>query len=210
MSKKRLKPSVKKFLLFSFSFVLLFVGIISVKNIVNEPINDNFVYVSDSIYQETYPVSKEEEKIIKPYNDKNVMISRYFYDSAEKDSIQEKSLYYYDGVYMPNKGVDYSSTNSFDVLSISAGEVSNIYDDELLGKVVEIKINDNVKILYGSLSDVVVQKGDKITQGQIISISGCNKLNNENKNSLHIELIKNNKNLNVEKYYNKTLEEIMA
>lgn len=210
MSKKRLKPSVKKFLLFSFSFVLLFVGIIGIKNSVNEPSNDNFIYVSDSIYQETYPVSKEEEKIIKPYNDKNVMISRYFYDSAEKESIQEKSLYYYDGVYMPNKGVDYSGTNSFDVLSISAGEVSNIYDDELLGKIVEIKINDNVKILYGSLSDIVVQKGDKITQGQIISTSGSNKLNNENKNSLHIELIKDNKNLNVEKYYNKTLEEIMA
>ncbi len=210
MSKKRLKPSVKKFLLFSFSFVILFIGIISLKDNFIVTSEDNFVYVSDIIYQETYPVSKVEEKIIKPYTDKNVMISRYFYDTNEKDSIQEKSLYYYDGVYMPNKGVDYSSINSFDILSIVSGEVINVCDDELLGKVVEIKVNDNIKVLYGGLSDIVVQKGDKVTQGQIISSSGNNKLNNENKNTLHIELIKDNKNLNIEKYYNKSLEEIMA
>lgn len=210
MNKKRLKPSVKKFLLFSFSFILLFAGIISLKDNFTVPSEDNFVYVSDTIYQETYPVSKDEANIIKPYNDKNVMISRYFYDTKEKDAIQEKSLYYYDGVYMPNKGVDYYSNNAFDVLSITSGEVISVSDDELLGKVVEVKVNDEVKVLYASLSDVVVQKGDKIVQGQIISRSGSNKLNNENKNSLHIELIKNNKNLNIEKFYNKSLEEIMA
>ena len=210
MNKKRLKPSVKKFLLFSFSFILLFVGIMSLKDNFYPTLRDNFVYVSDSIYQQAYPVSKPEEKIIKPYNDKNVMISRYFYDKEEKETIQEKSLYYYDGVYMPNKGVDYSSNNTFDIISIASGEVTNVCDDELLGKLVEITLNNEIKIVYSSLSDVLVKKGDKVTQGQIISNSGNNKINIENKNSLHIELIKNNEYLNIEKFYNKSLNEIMA
>ena len=115
----------------------------------------------------------------------------------------------HDGIYMQNSGIEYKSEDEFDVLSSITGNVSNVTDDELLGKTVEIRNSSEVVTVYQCLKDISVKKGDNVTQGQVIAKSGTCNLNNDIKNSLHFEIYSNGAVLNPEQYFDKSLKEIV-
>ena len=116
-----------------------------------------------------------------------IPIGKEYYDYKGESSHQEKSIVYYDGTYMQNSGVDFISNNVFEVVSILPGTVTEVKEDELLGKIVEVK-HDKYVALYQSLSEVSVKKGDTIFQGQPIGKSGTNELDKAIGNHLHFEL----------------------
>ena len=62
--------------------------------------------------------------------------------------------------------------------------------------------------MYQSLGEVLVKKGDVITQGQTIAKSGTCLLNSDVKNGLHFEMYKSGQVINPEKYYDKSLKEL--
>lgn len=78
----------------------------------------------------------------------------------------------------------------------------------MLGKIIEITHENNLISVYQSLSDVLVQEGDNVLQGQVIGKSGESNISTELGNHLHFELIHNSKNVNPLKYYDKKLEEL--
>lgn len=210
MRKRRLKPAVK----ISALGVLLIVGLLSVMSLTKGSISgdasdSSFTYVNDYIFDNYYPVVNQEEKVTRPYTSEKVTIYRNFYDSAAEEANQEKSIIYHDGIYMQNSGVDYTSDETFDVVSSMSGTVTNVTDDTLLGKTIEIKNSNEITMTYQSLGDVLVKKGDTITQGQIIGKSGTCSLNSEVKESLHVEIYKNGQVLNPESYYDKLLTELL-
>ena len=55
----------------------------------------------------------------------------------------------------------------------------------------------------------MVKKGDNVTQGQIIAKSGTCTLNNDVTNGLHFEMYKNGSVINPEKYYDKSIKELV-
>lgn len=168
--------------------VLLVVAILLLLNSVTKtPIEENYTYVSNTILEESIPVMNEKIMIINPYLDQGVTIGKEYYDYKGESSHQEKSIVYYDGTYMQNSGVDFISNNVFEVVSILPGTVTDVKEDELLGKIVEVK-HDKYVALYQSLSDVSVKKGDSIFQGQPIGKSGTNELDKVIGNHLHFEL----------------------
>lgn len=168
--------------------VLLVVAILLLLNSVTKtPIEENYTYVSNTILEESIPVMNEKIMIINPYLDQGVTIGKEYYDYKGESSHQEKSIVYYDGTYMQNSGVDFVSNNVFEVVSILPGTVTDVKEDELLGKIVEVK-HDKYVALYQSLSDVSVKKGDSIFQGQPIGKSGTNELDKVIGNHLHFEL----------------------
>ena len=109
---------------------------------------------------------------------------------------------------MQSNGVAYGKNETFEVLTILPGTVTDVRRDELLGKVVEIKHNENVTGIYQSLSDTTVQKGDTVIQGQSIGQSGTSSLEKDLKNHVYFELVVNGATVNPEEYYGKTINEL--
>lgn len=210
MKRKRIKPIFKKMVIL---LVLIAVGV-GITNLLNSKtqsvskIYDDFTYVNDYIFDSYYPVVKNEEKLNKPYNSDKVKIYKNYYDKDADEETQKNSIIYHDGIYLQNSGVDYEAEEAFDILSSLSGTVTKITDDTLLGKTVEIKNDNEIVMLYQSLSDISVKKGDTVSQGQIIGKSGTCVLNEDVKNGLHFEVYTKGTSINPEKAYEKLTKEI--
>lgn len=165
----------------------------------------NDLVTTDTI-SDTVPVINETRKMINPYTDSSVTISKSYYDYKGEATEQEKSITVYENTYIQNTGIDYISTNAFDIVSVLDGTVVTVKEDELLGKIIEIKHDNGLITSYQSLSEITVQKNDKIKQGQVIGKSGTNKLDKEIGNHLHFEIYENGSSVNPINYLNKEVD----
>ena len=151
----------------------------------------------------TTPVITESDIIINPYYASNVKIGKSYYDYKGEEKNQEDALIVNDNTYYQNTGTDFVSEEVFDVVAILEGTVINVKEDDTVGKVVEIKHNNDLVSIYQSLSEVTVKKGDIITKGQTIGKSGTNSLDKDLGNHLHLEIYENANPVNPENYLNK-------
>ena len=101
---------------------------------------------------------------------------------------------------MKNTGVLYEAEEPFDCIAVLEGTVLNIKEDELLGNVVEIEHNSNLRTIYYSLDNVSVKVGEVLAQGDIIGTSGENNIT-ESANNLLFEVYYNGTLLNPEEFY---------
>lgn len=186
--------------------IMIFVPVITILFLANSNLSKDIVAeepVVEEYYEETLPVVTETEKFINPYYESEVKVGKSFYDYKGEEKSQEESLIVSENTYYQNTGIDYVSAKVFDVISIKNGTVLNVKEDDITGKVVEIKHDDEIVSVYQSLSEVTVKKGDIINQGQLIGKSGTNKLDQELGNHLHLEIYKNGNSVNPENYLNK-------
>lgn len=154
------------------------------------------------------PVVSADRTILKPINDENIKIAKYFYEKDDKEEKQKESIVYYGNTYMQNSGIDYINDKSFDIIAILDGTVSSIKDDELLGKTLEIKHDDKIISIYQGLGEISVKEGDTVTVGQVIAKSGDSTLKDVSGQHLHFELIYNGSFVNPEKYFNKNVNDL--
>ena len=213
MKMKRIKPLVIPMIygvcVIAFLFCMYFAGKLSNNFLFKDKNVTNYVdgeIVSE--YDNDIPVVSTSSIIVRPYLDSNVSIYKTFYDYQDEISNQENSIILYEGTYMQNSGVDYTSDNSFDVISILDGTVINVYENEILGTSIEIRHNNDLISVYQSLSDVTVKEGDNVIQGQILAKSGLSNINRELNNHLHFELYYKGTIVNPEEYYNKSVDEL--
>jgi stage II sporulation protein Q len=193
MIKKRLKEWVMPVLT-----VFILTGLLLIYYLVNNYPNSSLI-PEDSYFtnvlitpKETIEVNNEiQTSIIKPYIGEEVIISKSYYDKNETEENQQKSLIKYENIYMPNTGILYSSDTEFNVVSVLDGKIISIKEDNILGNIIEIEHNNNLVTIYQSVKNVSVKIGDIIKQGDIIALSGPNKLENEKENSLHFEVYQN-------------------
>ncbi len=173
--------------------------------------DDTNTYVSGTILDENTPVistTGSEVLVGKPYNTEGVTIGRDYYDYNGTEEEQKNSIVYHEGIYLQNTGVDYVLADVFEVISILDGEVMEVKEEELLGKSVTVKHNNGSISVYQSLSEVSVQKGDKVTQGQVIGKSGTCSLGSDLGNHLHFELTIGGQIVDPENYYGKKETEL--
>ena len=72
-----------------------------------------------------------------------------------------------------HKGIDISAKVGTPVKSVASGTISKTYQDEgLCGGTIIIKHNDGYTSTYCHMSNIHVSKGDKVSQGNIIGLSG--------------------------------------
>ncbi len=164
-------------------------------------------FVSSAILDNNIPVINTTNKIINPYLVENVTIGKNYYDYQAEKEQQETSIIYHSDTYFQNTGIDFVATDVFEVVSILNGTVTNVKEDEILGKIIEIKHDNDYIAIYQSLSETSVKKGDTISQGQVIGKSGINKLNEDLGNHLHLELYINGQVVDPIKYLDKELEQ---
>lgn len=210
MKRRKLKPFVKVSIIGAFLIVcLLSVFFMTDGKTSTVSKSDDFTYVNDYIFDSYYPVVNQEEKIVRPYTADTVSIYKNFYDKDASEEEQKNSIIYHEGIYMQNSGVDYKSEEQFDVVASVTGTVTNVTDDTLLGKTVEIRNSNEIIVMYQSLGEVLVKKGDNVTQGQVIAKSGTCTLNSDVKQGLHFEMYKNGSVINPEKYYDKSVKDLV-
>ncbi len=177
-------------------------------NSYNEKIGlDNITYVSNGILNRSIPVVSIPDILKSPVVD-NVKIARYFYDNSNELSKKEQSIVYYEGTYMPNTGIDYANTDIFDVLAMYDGTVIDVSEDELLGKTVKIKHNDELISVYQGIDNIEVKVGDIVFTGQKLATSGKSKINSDLGESMHFEVYKGGDYINPEKVINKKIGDI--
>lgn len=169
---------------------------------------DDIKYVSKTIFDKDIPVVSTEKTIVRPYVDNEIKVVKAFYDYQADAKEQEKSLILNENTYIQSSGVSYGGKENFEVVAILDGTVTDVKEDNLLGKIVEISHGNEVISVYQSLSDVKIKKDDKITKGQVIGTSGTANIDKDLGNHLYFELIVKGSNVNPEEYYDKKINEL--
>jgi stage II sporulation protein Q len=166
--------------------------------------DENYGYVSKTIFDETVPVMNEANgvQLIRPYTDEKVKIVKNYYDYKGEEETQKNSIFFHEDTYMQSTGVSYGGVDDFDVVAVLDGTVTSVREDELLGNIVEIKHNNNLTSVYQSLKDVSVKKDDKVSQGQPIAKAGTSNIDTSLKNHVYFELIQDGKVINPEEQFN--------
>ena len=207
MKRRKLKPYVLPTLMLLAITSIIFGTAMITNNLKSQKPEDNPTsYVTSTILEEEKPVINETNTMINPYTDPTVTIGKSYYNYQADAAAQEKSIIYHDNTYMQNSGTDFISDNVFDVVAVLDGSVTDVKEDDTLGKVIEIKHDNGYISIYQSLSEVSVKKGDVITQGQVIGKSGTNELDKDMGNHLHFELYVNGQVVDPTLYLNKELE----
>ena len=150
-------------------------------------VNPDYLYSVDVNKDISVPVVGEVEEIlqiIRPYTSSDVRIATYFYDREDTVEEQQQSLIYFENTYMKNTGVLYQATDTFDCVAVLSGTVLNIKEDDILGNVVEVEHNPNLRTIYYSLGEVNVQVGEALSQGDLIGTSGENNITDSASNLL--------------------------
>ena len=207
MKRRKLKPYVLPTIMTLAIVSVMFGTAMLRSNLQKDTSEDELTsYVTSTVLEEEQPVIKESTMMINPYTDTTVSIGKNYYDYKADAETQEKSIVYHDNTYMQNSGTDFVGEKVFDVVAVLDGSVTDVKEDETLGKVVEIKHENGYISIYQSLSEVSVKKGDMVTQGQVIGKSGTNELDKDMGNHLHFELSVNGTVVNPTLYLNKELQ----
>ena len=145
------------------------------------------------------------ETFIAPVSD-DVSIVRYFYEVQSTNN--QEALDYFEGIYRKSEGVDYGLEEEFEVMASLSGTVSEVKNDSILGSCVTIDCENGFQLIYQSLSNVGVEKGQSIAQGDLIGHSGYNIYEAELGNHVHFTVLKDGNALNPLSIINKQLKEI--
>ena len=205
MIKKRIKLKNPTLILLLVLIPILAILLVTGESLEKEEIKDP-AHITESTITESLPVVNTKEIIINPYVGQNITVGKGYYDYKGEEETQQKSIVVHDNTYLQNTGIDYISSNPFEVVSILEGSVINVKEDESLGKTIEIKHDNNLVSSYQSLSEITVKKGDTVNQGQVIGKSGTNELDKDLGNHLHFEIYANGQTANPNNYLNKEVE----
>lgn len=172
--------------------------------------NKDTDYVDNEIIDDYnyIPVINVKETIVKPFTSDDVIVYRNYYEYNGDNEGQENSIIFYENTYMQNSGIDYCSSDEFDVISILPGEVIDIKDDNIVGTTITIRHSNELISVYQSVSNVNVKVNDTVVQGQIIAKSGKSNLSLEKDNNLHFELYYKGVIVNPSEYYDKSMEDL--
>lgn len=97
--------------------------------------------------------------------------------------------------YMTHPGIDIEAPAGTEVKAIANGTVTDIYNDDAYGITIEITHDNGYISKYSNLAtDKMVEKGDTVTQGQVLSNVGKTALYEcKDPAHLHFELLKDGK-----------------
>lgn len=104
-----------------------------------------------------------------------------------------------------HKGIDIKASEGTPVKAALDGEVVEVINDSIIGITITLKHDDDLITRYSNLStDAMVNVGDKVTEGQIISGVGKTAANKTLEGPLlHFQVLKDDKLVNPENYIGK-------
>lgn len=100
----------------------------------------------------------------------------------------EKSVYFKTlNVWKPHTGVDFAGKIGDDVIAMTDGAVTKVYEDKMYGKIVEISTN-NVVCIYSGLGAVDVKKSDSVKLGDKIGTIGTVPFEANDTDHIHVSV----------------------
>lgn len=152
------------------------------------------------------------EEVIKPYTG-DVSLKRGFYNTEDPLETRKNAIVKIPGStskYIKSVGADYALNDGseFNVVASLSGTVKDKLNDTMFGEVLVIEHKSGVELYYASLDNIKVNKGDEVSQGDIIATSGTSLYTTDLESSLHFEVIKDGKHLDPEKIYSTCVKEI--
>ncbi len=187
----------------------LFVGVNVLGKALKSNSYDSYNFVMSAFKNSVVSVVKEEnDTIVKPFASDKVSVSKGYYDINADEASQQNSLIYYERTYMENTGILYTATEKFDAIATMDGTIKNIKEDEILGIVVEVENSKKVTTIYYSIGELNVAVGDTVKQGDVIGISGTNKIDTNASNAMLFEVYIDGNLVNPEDYYNMKISEL--
>lgn len=173
-----------------------------------EQMEENF---ASEFGEDAQSVLQQQETIKMPISDEmEAEIVTKFYDYDATDEEQEKGLTLYNNRYYQSTGIDIAQANgeTFDVLASLTGTVTEVKEDPLLGNIVTISHGDSITTHYASLSEVVVDVGTKVKQGDKIGSAGKSVFNESSGTHIHFELHKDGVEVNPEQFFNEPVSKL--
>lgn len=147
--------------------------------------------VTDKTLEDVIPVMNQDEVyVLNPYVGDNIKEKVGYYDYKGEKTSQEKSIIQYGATYLQNSGISYSSDKQFDVVSIMDGTVTKVYQNDILGNIIEVTHENNLISVYQMVGEIKVKEKDVVQAGMVIAKSGTSKIFPED-NNLHFEIIQN-------------------
>ena len=216
MRKRRFKPFVVP-MLYLLSLTMIIASVYFIEEAINgkmfksedvEEVQDNTEEVVEEMPSNDMQVVNTEPQIIRPYVNDSVEVVRNFYNKDADNSTQENSIIYYGDTYMQNSGIDYAGEGEFEVVSILDGTITEIKDDEIMGKTVKIQHNNELISVYQSMGTVNFKVNDTVGQGAIIGTSGENNIGKDLGSHLHFELYYKGKIVNPDEYFGKLTSQL--
>ena len=178
---------------------------------VAEEVEDDYVPNMHDDDKDSESVMDQQETIKMPIeeNEKAEIVTK-FYDYEAKEEEQQDGLILYNDRYYQSTGIGIKKEDdsTFDVVASLSGEVVEVKEDPLLGNVVVLSHEDDVKTYYASLGEVEVDAGDEVKQGETIGVSGKNLFTKEDGVHVHFELRKDGTEVDPEKYFNQPLSKL--
>lgn len=134
---------------------------------------------TELVFQQTevlhLPVIEKSEELIEVPMKVNAEQVISFYESSKEDDELMKAVSEYQGIWRPSQSVCYSFSNKvFEVTAMVSGTVKEVYQDELMGKCVEVDSGNGLVITYQSLSNANVLPNQEVRQFEVIGLAGEN------------------------------------
>ncbi|MFD2629371.1 peptidoglycan DD-metalloendopeptidase family protein [Oceanobacillus kapialis] len=168
-------------------------------------------YVPTPNDEEAEPVLEQQEVIQMPLTDQEqaeIVTKFYDYNAEEKD--QENALVLYNNRYYQSTGVDIATAEgeAFEVVAALTGTIDEVKEDPLLGNVVVLSHENDVKTYYASLEEVSVKAGAEVKQGEKLGTAGKNLFGQDSGTHVYFELRKGEKHVNPEEFFNQPVSSL--
>ena len=121
------------------------------------------------------PVVSVQEQVIELPMRVNANLLVGYFDSSKSEDELMKAVTEFEGVWRPSQSVCYGFSNKvFEITAMISGKVTDIYQDELMGKCVEVDSGQGLVITYQSLSQTNVVLNQEVAQFDLIGLAGEN------------------------------------
>ena len=148
-------------------------------------------------------VAATSDDMIWPVSDISAMtIEIPYYDLEGTLAEKEAALVQVGTTFAPHMGVDLvrEDGSSFEVLAALDGVVSLVENNPINGNIVEINHGNGFVTVYQSLTDVTVEQGDEVEQGDTIAKAGRSDIEKDLGAHLHFEARLNGQAVNPQAY----------
>ena len=174
----------------------------------SSPTSSNNSTTSAGPVGDIFDPMKEVVKV--PFNG-NGTIARNFYDSSLSEEERENAIVTVpgdEGSYQKSLGLDYKFDSDTAILATFSGKVIRVSNDSVLGHSVWIEHESGIVAAYSSLDNVQVNENQEIKQDDIIAYSGLSLYTNSLGESIHFEIIKDNKQINPNKAFGQLVKDL--
>lgn len=184
------------------------------KSVVDDPKEEQKDEDTEPPYDEDATSVIDQQEVVKmPVHDQDLAeIVTTFYDYNAPQEDQESGVTRFNNSYYQSPGIDitHADEKEFEAKAAISGTVEEVKKDPLLGNVVVMEHENDITTYYASLSDVKVDAGARLKQGETLGTAGKNLFGKDIGTHLHFQVRKNGQKVNPETYFNQPLSKLDA